>query len=348
MNLNAPEELRAFATKIPKVELHLHLEGAIPLETLLAFVRRAGTEPDVRTVDELRARLTYPDFQGFLDTWVWKNTFITAVDDFRVMAYEALRDVGAENVPYVEMHYSPGDYRDRGFTVDDVTGAVLAGAARARDDFGIRCALILDLLWGATVEEAWGWMEEATPYLGRGVVAVGLGGSEGKSPARAYAELYREARRRGFRLTAHAGEALGPASVRAVIDELDVERIGHGVRASEDPALLEVLRERGLPLEVCVTSNVMTGVYPSAAAHPIRSLFEQGLTVTVNADDPTMFHTTLSDEYAVLLRDLGFAPADLRTLSLNGVDASFLPDAEKSVLRAEFEEEWDALLKEYT
>ncbi len=341
------EEIREFTVKIPKVELHLHLEGAIPLPTLLGFIQRAGTEPDVRTVDELRRRLAYPDFQGFLDTWVWKNTFITEVEDFEGMAYAALADLHAQNVPYVEMHYSPGDYRDRGFTVAGVTEAVLAGASRAGEDFGIRCALIADLLWGAYLEGSWRWMEEATPYLGRGVVGVGLGGSEGASPARAYAELYREARKRGFRLTAHAGEALGPESVRAVVDELGVERIGHGVRAIEDPALLDLLKERRIPLEVCVTSNVMTGVYPSAAAHPIRDLCEQGLVVTVNADDPTMFHTTLSDEYLILLRDLAFTPADLRALSLNGVDASFLPEAEKAALRATFEKEWDALLNEY-
>jgi adenosine deaminase len=343
MNLNDAEALRAFARKIPKVELHVHLEGAIPLPTLLGFIRRAGTEPDVRTVDELRARLSYPDFQGFLDTWVWKNTFITAVEDFGGMAYDALADLHAQNVPYVEMHYSPGDYRDRGFTVAEITEAVLAGAARARDDVGIRCALIADLLWGADVEKSWRWMEEATPYLGRGVVAVGMGGCEGKSPAREYAELYREARRRGFRLTAHAGEALGPESVRAVIDELDVERIGHGVRAVEDTTLLELLKERRIPLDVCVSSNVKTGVYPSAAAHPVRSLFEAGVTVTVNSDDPTMFHTTLSDEYLILMRDLGFSAEELRTLSLNGVDASFLPEEEKAGLRKRFEEEWAAL-----
>jgi adenosine deaminase len=343
MNLNDAEALREFALKIPKVELHLHLEGAIPLETLLAFIRRAGTEPEIRTVDDLRERLTYPDFQGFLKRWVWKNTFITEVEDFEGMAYDVLADLHGQNVPYVEMHYSPGDYVDRGLTSAGITEAVLTGAARARDDFGVRSAFIVDLFWGTDADVAWGWMEEATAYLGRGVVGIGMGGNEGKAPARERAEVYREARRRGFRLTAHAGEALGPESVRSVIDELDVERIGHGVRAIEDPALVEVLRERRLPLEVCVTSNVMTGVYPSAAAHPIRTLFEQGLAVTVNSDDPTMFHTTLSDEYLVLLRDLGFTPEDLKTLSLNGVDASFLPDDEKAGLRAKFEEEWRAL-----
>ncbi len=343
MNPTVAEELHAFARKIPKVELHLHLEGAIPLETLLGFIRRAGTEPGIRTVADLRRRLTYPDFAGFLDAWTWKNTFIAEVDDFRVMAYEVLRDLARDNVSYVEMYYSPGDYRDRGFTVAGVTEAVLAGSSRAREDFGIGCGLIVDLLWSGGADAAARWVEEATPFLGRGVVAVGMGGNEQWCPARTYAEVYAEARRRGFRLTVHAGEALGPESVRSVIDELDVERIGHGVRASEDPALLELLRERRIPLEVCVTSNVMTGVYPSAAAHPIRSLFESGVMVTVNSDDPTMFHTTLSDEYLILLRDLGFTPEDVKTLSLNGVEASFLPEAEKNVLRAKFEEEWRAL-----
>jgi adenosine deaminase len=347
MTSESENDLAAFVAAIPKVELHLHLEGAIPLETLLAFIRRAGTEPEVRTVDDLRRRLAYPDFQSFLDTWVWKNTFITEVEDFEGMTYDVLAELHAQNVPYVEMHYSPGDYRDRGFTFDDVTGAVLAGAARARNDFGIRSAFIVDLFWGTDADVAWGWMEEATPYLGRGVVGIGMGGNEGKSPARERAEVYREARRRGFRLTAHAGEALGPESVRAVIEELEVERIGHGVRAIEDASLLDLLRERRLPLEVCVTSNVMTGVYPSAAAHPIKSLFEQGLMVTVNADDPTMFHTTLSGEYLVLLREVGFTPAEVRTLSLNGVEAAFLPEDDKRRMKQRFEEEWEGLLQEY-
>jgi adenosine deaminase len=348
MEQGSRDKLIEFARKIPKVELHLHLEGAIPLETLLAFIRRAGTEPDVRTVADLRARLAYPDFQGFLERWVWKNQFIAEEEDFEGMAYDVLADLHAQNVPYVEMHYSPGDYVGRGLTSDGITEAVLTGAGRAGREFGIRSAFIVDLFWGTDADVAWGWMEEATPYLGRGVVGLGMGGNEGKSPARERAEVYREARRRGFRLTAHAGEALGPESVRAVIDELDVERIGHGVRAVEDPALLELIRERRIPLEVCVTSNVMTGAYPSAAAHPIRTLFERGLLVTVNSDDPTMFHTTLSDEYLLLLRDLGFTPEDVRTLSLNGVEASFLPDDDKRRLRSRFEEEWEGLLNEYT
>jgi adenosine deaminase len=343
MNLSDAEALRAFALKIPKVELHLHLEGAIPLNTLLGFIRRAGTEPGIRTVADVRQKLAYADFAHFIDVWVWKNSFITDEKDFDEIAYEVLRDLSAQNVAYVEAFYSPGDYRRRGLSVRGITESLLAGVARARGDFGIRAGLIVDLIRDHGPEVAARRLDEVAPYLGRGVIGVGLGGSEALFPAGPFAEVFREAKSRGFRLVAHAGEAAGPESIWACIDKLGAERIGHGVRAVEDAALLETLRERGIPLEVCVTSNVMTGVVPSVAAHPIRSLIERGVMVTVNSDDPTMFHTTLSDEYAVLVRDLGFTQEALKTLSANGVDASFLPEAEKAGLRATFEEEWRAL-----
>jgi adenosine deaminase len=343
MNPTDPNELRAFARKIPKAELHLHMEGAIPLETLLGFIQRAGSEPGIRTVDDLRQRLAYRDFQNFLETWVWKNGFVAEEEDFRTMAYEVLRDLAADNVRHVEMHYSPGDYTHRGFTVAGITEAVVEGAAQARRDFDVSWGLIIDLFWSAGAEAAARRVEEVSPFLGRGVVGVGMGGSEQYCPASTYVDLYREARRLGFRLTAHAGEALGPESVRSALEELDLDRIGHGVRAAEDPTLVAELADRQVPLEVCVVSNVMTGVYGAAAEHPIRSLVERGVMVTVNSDDPTMFHTSPANEYAVLARELDFSQEELKALSLNGVAASFLPEGEKAALRARFEEEWAAL-----
>ncbi|MGD8717368.1 MAG: adenosine deaminase [Candidatus Zixiibacteriota bacterium] len=337
------DKLIAFARKIPKAELHLHLEGAIPLDTLFGLIRRAGTEPGIRNVDDLRAALTYPNFQGFLNAWVWKNGFVAEEDDFRTMAYEVLRDLAADNVRHVEMHYSPGDFADRGFTTAGVTEAVIEGLARGERDFGVTWGLIVDLFWSAGEEAAARRVEEAAPYLGRGVVGVGMGGNEQYCPASTYVDVYREARRLGFRLTAHAGEALGPESVRSALDELQLERIGHGVRAVEDAALVDELAGRGVPLEVCVVSNVMTGVYEAAAQHPVRELFDRGVMVTVNSDDPTMFHSSPANEYAVLARELGFTREELKTLSLNGVAASFLPEEEKAALRARFEEEWAAI-----
>lgn len=343
MNLSAAEELSEFAIKIPKVELHLHLEGAISLETLLRFIRRAGTEPGIQTVDDLRERLDYADFAHFIERWKWTNRFLGEESDFEEIAYQVLRDLSRQNVAYAELSYSPGDYVVRPSSAREKTAYVRDGCEKARAETGIRWGLKIDFCRADSPSECLRILDDLAPWVGGDLVGIDLGGGRQGDPVAPYVPVFEAARERGLHTVAHAGESAGPASVWAVVDELGVERIGHGVRACEDPDLVELLKERRLPLEVCVTSNVMTGVYPSLAAHPIRSLFEQGLAVTVNSDDPTMFHTTLSDEYLVLLRDLGFTPEDLKTLSMNGAEASFLPEVEKSGLRAKFEEEWRAL-----
>ena len=341
-------ELVQFVKEIPKVELHLHLEGAIPLQTLFNFIQRAGTEPSVKSVDDLRRRLAYTDFAHFIELWVWKNTFMKEEEDFEEIAYQVLRDLSEQNVKYVEAFYSPGDYVGRGLSVRGITENLIAGKERARRDFGIRCELIVDVIRGDGPDVAFRRVEEVAPYLGKGVIGIGLGGSEADFPADPYEGVFREARARGFRLTAHAGEAAGPESIWAAVEELGVERIGHGVRAHEDRELVSLLKERQLPLEMCVTSNVRTGVVESVEAHPIKQYFQQGLLVTVNSDDPTMFNTSLSQEYLILAQQLGFTADELKALSLNGVDAAFLPTGEKELMKAAFEGEWERLINKYS
>jgi adenosine deaminase len=168
-------------------------------------------------------------------------------------------------------------------------------------------------------------LEEITPYRDQGIVAVGLGGREAAFPAEDFAEVYTEAARRGFRRTAHAGETAGPGSVAAALEQLGAERVGHGVRAVEDPALVARLARDGVALEVCPTSNVRTGVVPGYAAHPLRRLFDAGVRVTVNSDDPTFFGTTLLDELELCVTALGFAPAELGTMAEHAARAAFLP-----------------------
>ncbi len=338
--------MQRFVDEMPKVELHLHLEGAIPLETLFNFIQREGTEPSIKSADDLRERLAYTDFAHFIDVWVWKNSFIKDERDFDEIAYQVLRDLSAQNVKYVEAFYSPGDYVGRGFSVQGIAERLLEGKERARRDFGVRCELIVDVIRGDGADVALRRLDEVGPYLGKGVIGIGLGGSEADFPADPYEDVFREARARGFRLTAHAGEAAGPESIWACIDKLGVERIGHGVRAHEDPQLVSLLKERQIPLELCVTSNFRTGVVESFEAHPIKQYFHQGLMVTVNSDDPTMFDTSVSREYLILAQKLGFTADELRTLSLNGVEASFLPDDDKVLMRSQFEKEWEQLLSE--
>jgi adenosine deaminase len=259
------------------------------------------------------------------------------------MAYEVLRSLSAENIRYVEAHYSPGDYYMQRLKTAGITESVLAGVERARADFGIRCGLIIDLVRDHGPEVGMIRLNEATPYLGKGVIGVGIGGSEQEFPPGAYAGVYRAARDRGFHLTAHAGEAAGPESIVGAVMELGAERIGHGVRAYEDPEVVALLRAREIPLEMCIISNVRTGVIKSVAEHPVRDYFDGGLFITVNSDDPVMFNTTLTDEYLALAGELGFSHDEIKQIVLNGVRASFLPEKERGELLTEFETEFERL-----
>jgi adenosine deaminase len=337
------EQTEQFIREMPKVEIHLHLEGAIPHETLLAQIRRKGTEPSIKTVDDLKRKLTYTDFPSFIDLWVWKNTFIRDERDFEEIAYAVLAGLSRQHVKYVEAFYGPGDYSRQGLSVEGITESVIAGKERARRDFGIRCEFIVDLIRDHGPEIGMKRLDEVTPYLGRGVIGIGIGGSEQIYPAGPYSEVYKEARRRGFRLTAHAGEVAGADSIRSAVEDLGAERIGHGVRAYEDPEVVAMLKERGIPLEMCIISNSRTGVCPSVRDHPIKDYFRQGLVVTVNSDDPSMFSSTLTDEYLTLVRDLGCTLDEVKRVAMNAVVSSFLPADEKAALKTAFENDWARL-----
>jgi len=333
--------------KMPKTELHLHLEGAIPLETLYNLIQRRGGDPSVSTLEDLERKLTYTDFAHFIDVWTWKNTFIKEERDFEEITYQVLRNLSKQNVKYLEAFYSPGDYRRQGLSVQGITEHIIKGKERAYHDFGIRCELIVDLIRDHGPEVGMQRLDEVTPYLDKGVIGIGLGGSEQTFPADPYESVYKEARRRGFRLTAHAGEVAGPESVWAAIKKLGCERIGHGVRAKENPQLISFLKERQIPLEICVVSNVKTKVFESVEAHPIKQFFEDGLMVTVNSDDPTMFNTSITQEYLLLAQKLGFTLRDIKRLTMNGVEASFMSDEDKESMISRFEKEWQQLFDKY-
>jgi adenosine deaminase len=326
--------------KLPKVELHLHLEGAIPLQTLYSFALKKG-DTSVRDPDDLKRRLTYSNFSEFILKWVWMISFIQSEEDFEEVAYSVLRNLSMQNVRYVEAFYSPGDFRFRGLTPQGITENLIKGKERAFREFGIRSQLIVDLVRNYGPAYGGNLVKELEGYLGKGLIGVGLGGSEDHFPADAYASVYADARKRGYRLTAHAGEAAGAESIWTAIEKLGAERIGHGLRAYEDERLVSLLRERRIPLEMCVTSNVRTGVCRSFEAHPIRKYFDEGLMVTVNSDDPTMFHTSITDEYILLASRFGFDSNELRRLAMNGVGASFMPERDKERLMLDFEREFE-------
>lgn len=340
--------IRELLLAIPKVELHLHLEAALTLTTLYDFIRRSGREQDgIRSVEDLASRFNFRNFDDFISRWVWKNTFIRDERDFERIAYDMLSSLKAQNVHHLEVFYSPADFRSRGFSTSLITESILEGVRRARSDFGISCLLIADMVRDFGPDAAFSRLDEITPYREKGVVGIGLGGSEHRYPAELFTELYREAVKRGFRVVAHAGEVAGPASIWSAIRNLGVERIGHGTRAIEDDSLVEYLRERQIPLECCIISNVKLGGCSDCASHPIRHYFDCGLLVTVNSDDPLMFSSTLTDEYVTLYEHLHFSLQQIREISTNAVKASFLAPEDREGLLQLWDREWDRLTDRY-
>jgi adenosine deaminase len=335
-------ELIARIRTAPKVELHLHLDGAMPRAWLLERVRRR--DASIGSLADLDARLAFDTFAEFIERWGWKCGFLDRYADFESLAESVLTDLADHGVVHVEPFFSPGDYERRhGLAAAGLVEAVLEGAHRAAARTGIGFGLIVDLVRDHGPAVAARRLEEVTPYRGQGVVGIGLGGSEDRFPPAPFAEVYAEAARRGFRRTAHAGEAAGPASVRGALAALGAERIGHGITVIEDAALVGHLARERVPLEVCPTSNVRTGVVPGYAAHPLRRLFEAGVPVSVHSDDPTFFGATLVDEYVRCVTDLGFAPAELATLAANAAAAAFLPDEARGHLVARVRDGWRAV-----
>lgn len=335
---------RAYFQRLPKVELHLHLEGAIPLPALWKLVRKYGGDSEVPTIEALAARFTYRDFPHFIDTWVWKNQFIRAYEDFSFLAAEVARDLAAQNVLYAEMFYSPGDFRKRGLAVQEITRAIRKGLAEVP---AIEVGLITDLIRDFGPERAAATLDEVREVREEaGVIGVGIGGSEHLFPPEPFAPVYERARSFGFRTTAHAGEASGPESVWGALRELRVDRIGHGTRAIEDPKLVDYLAESQTSVELCVVSNMRTGVIDVITKHPVRAYFDRGIPVSINTDDPKLFDTSLADEYHALHTQLGFDKHEIHCLIEQGVASSWLPQERKKALRARIRSGIDALERE--
>jgi adenosine deaminase len=257
---------------------------------------------------------------------VWKNSFLREYDDFTLVAEAVARDLAAQRIRYAEAFFSPGDFARHGLAVQPLTAAIRAGLDRVAD---VEVALIADLIRDTGPRVAAATLEAVAEARELGVIGVGLGGSEQSFPPEPFAPVYERARHLGLRTTVHAGEAAGPASVWGAIRALRPERIGHGTRAAEDPALVGHLAATRLPVEACPLSNVATGVVGSLDEHPIRRLRDAGVLVTVNTDDPKMFGNSLAEEFALLQARLGFSPDEVRGLLLDALAASWMPEPGK-------------------
>ena len=295
----------------PKAELHLHLEGSVEPETMQEL------DPGL-SLEAIRAMYHFTDFQGFLHTFKWVVERLRAPEDYARITRALLARLGPQTVQYAEITLSAGVVLWKGQEFAPVYAAV----RRAAGEFPIEVHWVLDAVRQFGPEHAMRVAELAAERVNDGVVAFGIGGDEERGPAEWFGEVYRFAKSVGLRLTAHAGETTGPSSIWGAL-AIGAERIGHGIRAVEDPDLMRHLRDRRIPLEVCITSNVATGAVESFDAHPVRRLYDAGVPITLNTDDPGIFATTLSGEYELAAQQFGFSEPELRGISENAFQYGF-------------------------
>jgi adenosine deaminase len=328
------ESARSWFERVPKVELHIHLEGAIPLDALWELMQKYGGDPGVPDRAALEKKFLYTDFMHFIQTWIWKNTFLREYADFEFMAEAVARDLLAQNILYVEAYYSPPDHTRHGsLETVRLTEAIRKGLDRVP---GIEVKLIADLVRDFGAQKGFRTLDEVNEARGFGVIGIGIGGTEYEYPPELFREVYARARLLGFRTTAHAGEVAGAESVWGVVRDLQADRIGHGTHAMSDPELVKLLAKKQIPVEMCPLSNLRTGSVKTLEEHPIRRFFDERLLVTVNTDDPKMFNNSMAEEFEALTLVHRFTHDEIRKLILNGVESSWLEPEKKRLLKSDF------------
>ncbi|RRA48051.1 adenosine deaminase [Acidipila sp. EB88] len=329
-------DLSMYLRRLPKAELHLHLEGAISPETLVELSERRIARPGaaklpVLTLDEARALYRYTDFSGFLLAFKAITEQLHSAEDYELASLRMLERLHAQGVVHAEVYVSVGVvYYWRRTSFEPLFAGMERARIAAEQQWGITCFWIFDAVRHFGPEEAARVFRKAAEMRHEfpSIIGIGIGGDERRTGAEPFRELYEEARAAGLRLTAHAGETVGPGGIWGAIN-IGAERIGHALTAIEDADLMAVLAERQIPLEICITSNVRTASCASLAEHPVRSYFDAGLMVTINSDDPALFGSDLEDEYRLAAQQFDFTREQLRELASNSLEASFLPPERK-------------------
>lgn len=322
---------------LPKVELHRHLEGSLRLQTMQDVAAAYGLTIPI-SVMSLSGLVQVQDgdpltFQNFLAKFQTLRLFYRSPEVIHRVTREAIEDAARDNVRYMELRFTPVALsRAERFPLHDVMQWVCKSAREAAKEFGIQVRLIASVNRHESVElaEQVAWL--AIQHLDCGLVGLDLAGNEADFPAKPFIGIFKEAQQAGLRVSIHAGEWGDAENVRQAIEEFGADRIGHGVRVMEKPSVVALAAERGIPFEVCVTSNYQSGVVRSLADHPLPAMLRSGLNVTINTDDPSISRITLGDEYRLAMRDLGVSPSVLKERILAAAQAAFLPETEKSAL----------------
>jgi adenosine deaminase len=344
-----PQSRAEFIRRMPKVELHVHLEGAIQPETLLQLARRNNVSLPADSVEGLGRWYTFTDFDHFIEIYLIISSCICSPEDIELIARDFLRGQAAQNIRYSEITYTPYTHfsTNKKIPFDEQFDALSRAREWAAKELNVQCGWVLDISRNVRpVEHSLTVADWVIGGKGKGVVALGLGGPEAGHPPELFQEAFARVLDAGLSSAPHAGEVAGAASVRGALDALGAQRIGHGVRCLEDADLVAELRQRQIPLEVCPSSNVCLGVSPSIAEHPLPRLMAEGLYVTINSDDPPMFNTTLTDEYLRVAETFGFDLETIEQLAFNALRAGLMPESTRAQLEQEFRRQFAQLRSE--
>ncbi len=325
---------RAFIERLPKAELHLHIEGTLEPEMMLALAERNAVALPYRNATEARAAYRFRNLQDFLELYYAGLGVLKTAADFHALTLAYLEKAARQNVRHAEIFFDPQAHTMRGIAFETVIDGIWRALQEGRQKWGLSSRLIMCFLRHLDAEAAMATLAAALPHRDR-ITAVGLDSSERGNPPEKFAHVFARARAEGFLAVAHAGEE-GPADyVRQALDDLAVARIDHGNRALEDPGLVRRLARQRIPLTLCPLSNLKLGVIDEMARHPLARMLELGLAVTVNSDDPAYFGGYINENYLAVQEALGLSEAALRQLARNSFEASFLPASEKQALIAE-------------
>jgi adenosine deaminase len=313
---------------LPKAELHLHIEGSLEPELMFALAKRNRVALPYPTVASLKAAYEFSDLQSFLDIYYAGASVLLTRQDFFDMTWAYLERAQADSVRHAEIFFDPQTHTARGVPFEIVVEGIHAALSEGARKLGISSYLIMCFLRHLSEDDAFATVEQALPYRDR-IVGVGLDSSERDHPPSKFARAFARCRELGWRVVAHAGEEGPPAYITEALDLLKAERIDHGVRCLEDPAVVARLATEKIPLTVCPLSNVKLRVFPSLEQHNLRQLMAAGLRITVNSDDPAYFGGYVNENYRAVQRALGLSREELRRLAKASFLASFLPEAEK-------------------
>ncbi|MDO9485716.1 MAG: adenosine deaminase [Actinomycetota bacterium] len=336
--MSAPLDISAYISGLPKAELHVHLQGAASVATVLELAKRHPGAGIPTLEEDLRRFYTFSDFAHFIEVYIAVNELVRTADDVQSLVFGLGRDLQQVQVRYAEVTVTPDSHLLVGIAPEALSRALDDGRQQVLEQFGVELAWVFDIPGELGLESGVRTIEWAEQHLPSASVGFGLGGPEIGVPRSAFAEVFARARALGLASVPHAGETTGPETIRESLTSLGAVRIGHGIAAAQDAELMTELVEKGIVLEVCPTSNVCTRAVVSLQEHPFPVLREAGVRLTLNTDDPGMFDTHLNKEYMIAHEVFGLDAAELTELARESVRASFAGEDLRSQLLAEIDD----------